>query len=196
MDENIYKKLFFVLIIILIGIIIFNIIQQKPICLLHSCQDKQEEKKIVINIEPKNEPKFVPRLVLDPRIAFDDQTLRDPLLPPRTRDDWNVPLPAISTRGYPSPYHKLGMLINSTADNSDKFKFLFLMGRRKFPNSSYYNYYVTDANNEKASLKFDLPDLHKELYTGDTIKITELGNTVYTVQMDKLVDLEYNPYVI
>ena len=126
MDENIYKKLFFVLIIILISVIIFNIIQQKPICLLHSCQDKQEEKKIVINIEPKNEPKFVPRLVLDPRIAFDDQTLRDPLLPPRTRDDWNVPLPAISTRGYPSPYHKLGMLINSTADNSDKFKFLLL----------------------------------------------------------------------
>jgi len=197
MDNIDYSRLFWGLVIIIIIVVIYYC--SKHNCSLHSSQEenKQEDNKqeIVIKVDqPQSQTIVPPVLPPNPIKEFDYQTLQNPLLPPRTRDDWNIPLPAISTRGYPAPYHKLGMLNNPTADNNDKFKFLFLMGRRKYPSSSYFDYYITDANNEKASLKFDLPNLHKELYDGDTITIPELGTT-YTVKMDRLVGLEYNPYV-
>ena len=128
----------------------------------------------------------------DPISNFDYRTLNDPLMPPRKRDDWQVPLPAVPTRGYPGSFHKMGYLINTTAENTDKFKFLLLMGRQKYPGSNWYDYYVVE-NNSDSSLKFDVHDKHRELMTDDTLAITELGNT-YTVKLDKTLGYEYYPY--
>jgi len=185
---DICNKLLLSVIVVILCIVIYN----------NNCKQNKDEKQIIVNVQNPTSnvpvmqpPLFPPR---DPKIEFDQQTFRNPLLPPRRRDDWNVPLPTISTRGYPSPYHKMGTLVNPTAENNDKFKFLFLIGRQKYPGSNFYDYFVTDANNEKASLKFDLDTNHKELSTGDTVNISQLGSS-YNVTMDKFVDLEYNPYV-
>ena len=125
---------------------------------------------------------------------YDYRTLRDPLVPPLVRDDYNVPIIPIATRGYPSSYKKMGLLVNSEAVNNDKFKFLLLIGRQKYPGSNFYDYYVTDGS-EHPTLKFDLPNLHKEVNSDDKIKIDEL-NTTYTVKMDRNLGYEYNPYIV
>ncbi len=127
-----------------------------------------------------------------PGRTYDYSTLYDPLVAPRRRDDYNLPFPAISTRGYSAPYKKVGYLIDKNAENKDKYKILLLMGRQKYPNSTIYQYYAT----EKAlpsGLKFEL-DRTQEFQSDDTVTISNLGKT-YTVAVDKLLDYEYNPYL-
>ena len=110
---------------------------------------------------------------------YDHRAFEDPLVPPLKRDDWNIPIIPIPTRGGPTNYKKVGTLINNAADNNDKYKFLFLMGRQKYPGADYYDYYAVEKDSHGPGiLKFNIPNLRKEVYTGDTITISEL-NTDY-----------------
>jgi hypothetical protein len=52
---------------------------------------------------------------------------------------------------------------------------------------------VTD-NRQDSALKFDLPDLHKELYTDDTLKVTALDKT-YTATIDRNLGFDYHPFI-
>jgi len=127
---------------------------------------------------------------------YDYQTLNNPLVAPRKRHDFEIPTVSIPTRGIVGSYKKLGILTDKTADNNDKYKFLFLMGRQKYPNSSYFDYYVTEKDSHgNGVLKFNIPNIHKELYTGDTITIPELGDKIYTLTEDKQLEYEYSPYL-
>jgi len=127
---------------------------------------------------------------------YDYRTLTDPMVPPYKRDDYNLPVLPIPTRGFPAPFKKMGTLVSKTT-NKDPYKFLFLMGRQKYPGSSHYDYYATEKGSEgNGTLKFDLPHLHKELYTGDKIKIHQLEDTEYEINVDRTVNYEYNPFMI
>jgi hypothetical protein len=123
---------------------------------------------------------------------FDYKTVNDPLYPPRKRDEYNILYPSIATRGGPTSFKKYGILIDKDAENTDPYKFMTLMGRQKYPGSNFYDYYVIE-NKHDAVLKFDLDDLHKELYTDDTVVVEQLNKT-YDVQIDKTLEYSYNPY--
>lgn len=125
---------------------------------------------------------------------YDYSTLGDPLIAPRRRSDYLYTLPTVYTRGPPQQFRKMGTLIDESADNTDPYKFMILMGRKKYPDSSsVYEYYVTD-NNDKSYLKFELPDISRELMGGETVEVKELNKT-YKVIIDKVLDYEYNPYL-
>jgi hypothetical protein len=126
---------------------------------------------------------------------YDYRTLNDPLTAPRRRDDYNFvpPLIPYPTRGGPSDYRKVGTLIDKTADNDSKYKFLFIYGRQKWRGSSYYEYYVTTSDKDE-NLKFDLPKVRTELLGGESVTVDELSKT-YDVTIDKTLDIMYDPYV-
>lgn len=123
---------------------------------------------------------------------YDYRTLYDPLVAPRRRDDYNLPVLPLPTRGYPSAFKKMGILIDKNASNDDKYKILVLMGRNTFPNSSVYEYYVTE-NSKDSVLKFDI-DKTREIQTDDKIKVNELDKD-YTVVLDKTLGYQYDPYL-
>ena len=89
----------------------------------------------------------------------------------------------------------MGTLIDRSASDDNQYKFLFLIGRQKYPSANIYDYYATEKGSEgNGSLKFDLPQLTKELYTGDKLVITQLGKE-YEVDIDKSLSMEYNPFI-
>jgi hypothetical protein len=144
---------------------------------------------------------FIPLYPTDPLIGramlrdYDYKTLEDPLTPPLKRNDYDIPIPPYSTRGLPNSYKKMGLLVDKNADNNDIYKFMILVGRQKYNNSYYFDYYVTEKNNTSTPLKFELKDMHKELFTGDKVKVHHL-NKEYEVIIDNNVGFEYNPYII
>jgi hypothetical protein len=131
--------------------------------------------------------------IVNPLTDYDRRALNDKLTPPLKRDEWNYPIIPVSTRGYPSRFKRMGILSDPLADNNDKFKFLLLIGRSTYPNSSKYDYYVTD-NEKDSNIKFDLKDITKELITGDTVTIQQLGKT-FNVDIDDNIGYDYDPYL-
>lgn len=128
---------------------------------------------------------------------FDQHTLADPLYAPRKRDDYTIPIIPYATRGYPTHFRKVGMLVDPDAPTTDPYKFLLLIGRQKYINSDRYDYYATEKlANGDASIKFDITRGRdrKEFYTGDSITIHELNRT-YVVKIDEPLDLRYDAYV-
>lgn len=203
------KSMFFCVFLLIVGIILCQYFSytselsqiknsiQKSVCPTQTCPQIQETviktieqppQKITIDVNQSDSS-----LPSDPLREYDYRTLNDPLVPPLKRDDYNIGVIPMATRGYPTGYKKIGILIDHDADNSDKFKFLILVGRQKYPGSTQYDYYVTD-NNQDSVLKFDLPHLHKELYSDDEVVVKELGKT-YKAKIDRSLGFEYNPFI-
>jgi hypothetical protein len=83
----------------------------------------------------------------------------------------------IPTKGYPSTFKKMATLIctDEHVAIDDPYKFLFLMGREKYPGANSYDYYAVEKNSDGGGvLKFDLPRKSGEFNTGDTIEIYDL----------------------
>jgi hypothetical protein len=152
---------------------------------------ESENKEITVNINKDEKIQSQPSIGEIMR-NYDYRTLNDPLVAPRRRDDYNLPVLPIPSRGFPSAFKKVGLLIDKDAKNTDKYKILLLMGRNKFPNSTSYEYYVVE-NDKNSSLKFDI-NRTRELQTDDVIEIHEL-NKKYNVVMDKMLGYEYDPYL-
>jgi len=133
---------------------------------------------------------------------YDYRTYNDDLTPPRKRDDYDIPANVLYpdrfglyTRGGPNPFKKMGYLNNKNAQPGDPYKFLTLMGRQKYYNSNTYEYYVVSTNKDE-NLKFDLEKNKKEIFSGDTVKVPQLNNVEYEANIDKVLDYEYNPFII
>jgi hypothetical protein len=133
---------------------------------------------------------------------YDERSLSDPLTPPHRRGDYDLDarlvypqLFSYPTRGTgPSAFRKVGMLIDDSADNNDKYKFLLLIGRQRYYNSTQFDYYVT-SNDDENKLKFDI-DRRTELLGGEHITIPQLSNRQYSVHVDKQLDYVYDNYVV
>lgn len=165
-----------------------NMCPECPVCqVCPVCEPDKQSVVIDVNKNPSVPP------LTDIAREYDYRALSDPLVPPYKRDDYQIPLPAIPTRGYPSSFKKMGLLIDSEAENSDKYKFMLLMGRQKYPGATYYDYYITE-NKPDSALKFDLPNLHKEIYSDDVIRLDELSKN-YKVKIDRNLGFDYNPFV-
>ena len=151
---------------------------------------EQPPQKITIDVNQNDNGQMMPPI--NPLREYDYRTLTDPLVPPLKRDDYNIAVIPVATRGYPGGYKKIGTLIDPDAVNTDPYKFLILIGRQKYPGSTQYDYFITE-NKQDSALKFDLPNLHKELYTDDEITVDELSK-VYKVKIDRSLGFEYNPF--
>jgi len=177
-------------------------LQKCPSC---PSTSSSENTKIIVNKSETHPtiphlPIIPPTLPLvNPLREYDRRTLEDPLVPPFKRTDYDInpammypTLFSYPTRGGPTAFKKMGTLTDSTADNSDKFKFLLLMGRQKY-NNGPYEYYAT-ATNKEDNIKFDLESIRKELNTGDKVTISQL-NKEYTVTIDRTLGFEYSPFI-
>jgi len=145
---------------------------------------------------PPMQPHYLPPPPINPVAIsrdYDYRTLNDPLVPPYKRDEWNLLIPGIYTRGPPMPFHKYGTLTNDSLPTTDKYKFLFLMGRQKYPGSNSYDYYATGTSDNN-NVKFDLPNNTRELYDGDKVKIKHLNDAEYKIIIDRNLELDYNPF--
>lgn len=210
MEDSTFNKLLLsiiAIIIIIAGFVIYQSMPQIfqndgkqnscPTCpLCSSCQkctecSKSDDTNIIVSTPQLQVP---PIPVVNPARDYDYRALNDPLVPPYKRDDFQIPLPAIPTRGFPSSFKKIGILVDSESENTDPYKFMLLMGRQKYPGANFYDYYVTE-NKPDSALKFDLPNLHKELNTDDSVPITDLGKT-YTVKVDRNLGFDYNPFIL
>lgn len=177
--------------------IIKNICESSNICKNNQSSKPQENEKNKNNNSPPINIEVVdhhpPSMPIDILREYDYRALYDPLVPPLKRDEYSSFIPSVYTRGYPEGYKKMGLLIDETATNDDKYKFMILVGRPKFPRSTIYEYFATENKHESA-LKFELTNIQKELYTGDDITISELGKT-YKVRIDRNLGFDYSPFL-
>ncbi len=133
---------------------------------------------------------------------YDYKTYNDPLTPPYKRDDYMIPAHVVDpnrfglyTRGGPTAFKKMGMLDDPSGNPGDPYKFLTLMGRQKYYNSTQYEYYIVSTNRDE-NIKFDLDKYKRELFTDDTVTVPQLSNKTYHVTIDKNLDYEYSPYIV
>lgn len=177
-----------------------NLQQNCPACpaTVTRSPETSEPDPVKIIIKPEA-PAIPPIPPINPLREYDRRTLDDPLVPPLKRSDYDPnPVhvhPGVfynPTRGAPTSFKKMGILVDPEAENTDSYKFLNLMGRQKYLNGPY-EYYVTSSNRDD-NLKFDLPQIRKELYTDDTVTVTQLNKT-YKVEIDRTLGFEYSPFV-
>jgi hypothetical protein len=156
-------------------------------------RQESEPQNIQVNLH-KGTPSQPQKTPFELWREYDYRSLNDPLVAPRRRDDFNLPVLPLPTRGYPAAYKKVGMLVDRKAHDNDRYKFLLLMGRNTHPGSYVFEYYAME-NDKNGSLKFDVCRRgRQELQSDDKVRINELDRT-YTVVMDKMLGYEYDPYL-
>lgn len=166
----------------------------------NNTNNANDNNDIIINKYHTSYPRVVNTLPI--LREYDYRTYNDPLTPPYKRDDYMVPAHIVDpinfgmyTRGVPPVFKKMGYLVDDNATDN-KYKFLTLMGRQKYYNSNQYEYYIVSTDRNE-NIKFDLGKKYrKELYSGDKVKVPQLNDTEYTVNIDKNLDYEYNPFIL
>lgn len=181
-----------ILIIVIAVIILMSIYQYLIIDQIGQVKSTVQKDENPTNVELSND--VVYGYVAGPGRNYDYRTFADPLVPPYKRDDYMLSYPSYPTRGFPTAFKKMGLLIDDNANNDDQYKFMILVGRQKYQNSNYYDYYVTENKND-ATLKFDLTNIHKEYMDDDKLTIPELNKT-YRIKIDRNLGFEYNPYIL
>ena len=138
---------------------------------------------------------------VDPLRKFDYDAMYDEFTPPFRRsyyDLYNYMLgPGLYpsyTRGPPGRFRKIGTLMAQDVGYDDKFKFLLLIGREKYPGREY-EYYVTMPNTHD-KLKIYIDTRGKEILDGDTVIVPEMQGYKYIFREDKDLSPKYDPYFI
>lgn len=146
-------------------------------------------------------PGPMPAPPIDPLRKFDYDAMYDEFTPPFRRsyyDLYNYMLgPGLYptyTRGPPGRFRKIGMLIGQDVSHDDKYKFLLLIGREKYPGRDY-EYYVTMTNNHD-KMKIYVDTKGKEITDGDIVVIPELQGYKYLFKEDKDLSPKYDPYFV
>ena len=130
----------------------------------------------------------------DPYLQRDHAALSNPLYPPYRRmprhvyGNRKVPF-NYPTRGYADNFQYIGNLIRQNDERIVK-----LFGRQKYPRSTEYEYYGMMSDNGGSQVKVQISNT-KELYNGDIVKIPLLNNSTFKVQLHKLDEPRYNPYI-
>jgi hypothetical protein len=123
--------------------------------------------------------------------AINYKRLSDPLLPPERTYPYMetrmVPI-NIPTRGLPEQFQQMGVLLK----NDDSGETFALFGRREYPGSRNYEYYVTSSSKYNA-LKIPL-DNKKELYNDNELTIPGYSGS-FKVKLYEFDSPRYIPYV-
>lgn len=138
---------------------------------------------------------------IDPLRKFDYDAVHDEFTPPFRRsyyDDYNYMLhPHLHptyTRGPPGRFRKVGTLIAQGVSTNDKYKFLNMNGREKYPGRDY-EYYATSTNRD-LKIKFYIDTKGKAICDGDNVTIPELEGYTYLFREDEDLSPKYDPYFI
>lgn len=130
--------------------------------------------------------------------TYDYRKIYDPLENPTKRvDKSSLPHLAIkqlfdiSTRGETDNFQQVGVLVAADLDNTNKLIKLF--GRKKYPHSETYEYYV-QVNNGNDNIKFPLKQT-KEIFNKDEVHIDEL-NRNYTASIYENDSPRYYPNIL
>ena len=136
----------------------------------------------------------------DPLRKFDYDAVHDEFTPPFRRsyyDDYNLH-PALYptyTRGPPGRFRKVGTLVAQGVAHNDKYKFLNLNGREKYPGRTEFEYFVTSVDTE-SKIKFYIDTRGKEIRDGDTVTVKNLEGYTYIFSEDEDLSPKYDPYFI
>jgi hypothetical protein len=123
----------------------------------------------------------------------DSSVISDPLVAPERRleidKSGNYPLIINErTRGDPDSYQMVGILYNEYSNKNYQ-----LFGRRTYPGSNEWEYYIRGKDIGGLDIKFPL-NTNQEIYDSATIDIP-LDNTIYTVKIYDYDKPRYIPYV-
>ena len=126
----------------------------------------------------------------------DDQPYREDIYKPDLRQGRSFPPFNIKTRGPPEEYDMVGFLQDS--DDSNKLQQLY--GRRTYPNSNQWNYFVKSDQYHQIPIPVSIGGQNctdergcKELNDKDSLNIL---NKEHTATIYKPEPYYYNPYVI
>lgn len=126
----------------------------------------------------------------------DDQPYREDIYKPDIKQARRFPPFNMKTRGPPEEYDMVGFLQDSTDPN----KLQQLFGRRTYPNSNNWNYFVKSDQYHQIPIPVSIDGSNctdergcKELNDQDTIN---LMNKQHTATIYKPEPYYYNPYVI
>lgn len=138
---------------------------------------------------------------IDPLRKFDYDAVHDEFTPPFRRsyyDDYNYRLPPALyptyTRGPPGRFRKIGNLVAQGVNHNDKFKFLYMMGREKYPGREF-EYYAVSPNRD-CQMKFYFKTNGKEINDGDIVTHEDLEGYTYQFSEDEDLSPKYDPYFI
>ena len=135
--------------------------------------------------------KKVSQPIIHTNEAINYKRLSDPLMPPERTYPYMqtqmVPV-NIPTRGYPEQYQQYGILMK----NDDSGETFALFGRREYPGSRTYEYYVTSSSKYNA-VKIPIPD-KKEIYDGAEISVPGYSGQ-YKIKLYQLDSPKYIPIV-
>ena len=125
-----------------------------------------------------------------------DQPYREDIYKPDLRQARSFPPFNIKTRGPPQEYDMVGFL--QDPDDSNKLQQLY--GRRTYPNSNLWNYFVKSDQYHQIPIPVSIDGQNctdergcKELNDKDTLKLL---NKDHTATIYKPEPYYYNPYVI
>lgn len=135
----------------------------------------------------------------DPLRKFDYDAVHDEFTPPFRRsyyDDYALHpgLYPTYTRGPPGRFRKVGTLIAQGVGHDDKYKFLNLNGREKYPGREY-EYFATSVDTE-SKIKFYIDTKGKEIRDGDNVSVKNLEGYEFVFSEDEDLSPKYDPYFI
>lgn len=153
-----------------------------------------------LNVRVNNGNNGMPHI--DPLRKFDYDAMYDELTPPFRRSYYDEDIPlmpgmgrgGIYTRGPPGRFRKIGTLIAQGSSHNDKYKFMNLLGREKYPGRDY-EYYCTTVDHE-SKLKIYIETKGKEIRDGDAVQVPELAGYNYIFKEDKDMSPLYDPYIV
>ena len=146
---------------------------------------EQLEQKLLANVYYKK------NLYLKNR---DEKAVFDVLSPPEQRVEerqynYNTLNTGIRTRGEPDDYQMVGLLYNSSLNKNYQ-----LFGRRIYPGSYEWEYYI--RGRDAGGLDFKFPLYHKQEFIDDTEIQLPIDNNIYKVKLYNYDQPRYNPFDI
>jgi hypothetical protein len=138
---------------------------------------------------------------VDPLRQFDHDAVYDDFTPPFRRsyyDEFNhrlIPgLYPTYSRGPPGRFRKIGTLVAQGVSSNDKYKFLNMFGREKYPGRDF-EYYAMSINSEQ-KIKFYIETKGKEISDDDIVNINELEGYLFKFKEDHDLSPRYDPYTV
>jgi hypothetical protein len=122
----------------------------------------------------------------------DEKAVFDVLSPPEQRVEerqynYNSINTGIRTRGEPDDYQLIGLLYNSTINKNYQ-----LYGRRIYPGSYEWEYYI--RGRDAGGLDFKFPLHYKQEFMDDQEILLPIDNNTYKIKIYNFDQPRYNPY--
>jgi len=137
---------------------------------------------------------------IDPLRQFDYDAINNDFTPPFRRSYYDesdyrlIPgLYPTYTRGPVGRFRKVGTLIATGVNAQDKYKFLNLMGREKYPGRDY-EYFATSVDAD-TKVKFYIETRGREIVDDDRVTIHQLDGYEFRFKEDPDLSPRYDPYL-